>query len=191
MAFFAPCYGVIQQIVKRNGKTKCIALVHNMIPHEPSVLDKVLAPFYVKQTDGFVALSDSVVKDIASLDKQNKPKTFSPHPVYDHYGEKMTKKAACEALGLDNKKNYMLFFGLVRAYKGLDLLLDAFGKVKDELKDEEVQKLLDSGKQITDEKIEESLNYDLLSKEEQAEIDEFNRKINIEDATEVLQYGAN
>jgi glycosyltransferase involved in cell wall biosynthesis len=135
MAFFAPCYGVIQQIVKRNGKTKCIALVHNMIPHEPSVLDKVLAPFYVKQTDGFVALSDSVVKDIASLDKQNKPKTFSPHPVYDHYGEKMTKKAACDALGLDDKKNYMLFFGLVRAYKGLDLLLDAFGKVKDELKD--------------------------------------------------------
>jgi glycosyltransferase involved in cell wall biosynthesis len=95
----------------------------------------VLAPFYVKQTDGFVALSDSVVKDIASLDKQNKPKTFSPHPVYDHYGEKMTKKAACEALGLDDKKNYMLFFGLVRAYKGLDLLLDAFGRVKDELKD--------------------------------------------------------
>ena len=64
-------------------------------------------------------------------------------------------------------------------------------KVKDELKDEEVQKLLDAGKQITDEEIEESLNYDLLSKEEQAEIDEFNKKINIEDATEVLQYGSN
>jgi glycosyltransferase involved in cell wall biosynthesis len=135
MAFFAPCYGVIQNIVKRNGKTKCIGLVHNMIPHEPNILDKLLAPFYVKQNDGFVALSDSVVKDIASLDKENKPKTFSPHPVYDHYGEKMEKQAACEALGLDEKKDYMLFFGLVRAYKGLDLLLDAFGKVKDELKE--------------------------------------------------------
>jgi glycosyltransferase involved in cell wall biosynthesis len=55
--------------------------------------------------------------------------------VYDHYGEKMTKKAACDALGLDDKKNYMLFFGLVRAYKGLDWLLDAFAKVKDQLKD--------------------------------------------------------
>lgn len=64
-------------------------------------------------------------------------------------------------------------------------------KVKDELKDEEVQKLLDAGNKITDEKIEESLNYDLLSKEEQAEIDEFNKNINIEDATEVLQYGSN
>ena len=133
MAFFAPCYGVIQNIVKRNGKTKCIALVHNMIPHEPSILDKLLAPFYVKQNDGFVALSDSVVKDIALLDRENKPKTSSPHPVYDHYGEKMSKKDACEALGLETSKNYMLFFGLVRAYKGLDWLLEAFAKVKDEL----------------------------------------------------------
>ena len=133
MAFFAPCYGVIQNIVKRNGRTRCVGLVHNMIPHEPNVLDRCLAPFYVKQTDGFVALSDSVVKDIASLDKEGKPKTFSPHPVYDHYGDKMDKQAACEALGLDKEKDYMLFFGLVRAYKGLDLLLDAFGKVQDEL----------------------------------------------------------
>ena len=135
MAFFAPCYGMIQQIVRRNGKTRCIGLVHNMIPHEPSVLDKCLAPFYVKQTDGFVALSDSVVQDIASLDREQKPKTFSPHPVYDHYGKKMDRKDACVALGLDDRKRYMLFFGLVRAYKGLDLLLDAFAKVKDELKD--------------------------------------------------------
>lgn len=135
MAFFAPCYGVIQRIVKRNGKTKCIGLVHNMIPHEPNILDKLLAPYYVKQTDGFVALSESVVHDIASLDKEQKPKTFSPHPVYDHYGEKMDRKDACVALGLDEEKRYVLFFGLVRAYKGLDLLLDAFAKVKYELKD--------------------------------------------------------
>lgn len=135
MAFFAPCYGVIQKVVKRNGKTRCIALVHNMIPHEPSVLDKCFAPFYIKHTDGFVALSESVVRDIALLDKKQKPKTYSPHPVYDHYGEKMDKQEACVALGLDEGKRYMLFFGLVRAYKGLDLLLDAFGKVKDELKD--------------------------------------------------------
>lgn len=135
MAFFAPCYGVIQRIVKRNGKTKCIGLVHNMIPHEPNILDKLLAPYYVKQTDGFVALSESVVHEIASLDKEQKPKTFSPHPVYDHYGEKMDRKDACVALGLDEEKRYVLFFGLVRAYKGLDLLLDAFAKVKYELKD--------------------------------------------------------
>lgn len=133
MAFFAPCYGIIQRIAKRNGKTRCIGLVHNMIPHEPNLLDKLFAPFYVRNTDGFVALSESVVKDIDSLDKHIKPKTSYPHPIYDHYGAQMEKNVACQALNIDPEKQYMLFFGLVRAYKGLDLLLDAFGKVKDQL----------------------------------------------------------
>ena len=133
MAFFAPCYGIIERIAKRNGKTRTIALVHNMIPHEPSILDKLFAPFYVRSTDGFVALSESVVQDINHLDKNHKPKTSYPHPIYDHYGEQMSKEEACQALNLNPENQYMLFFGLVRAYKGLDLLLDAFGKVKDQL----------------------------------------------------------
>ncbi len=135
MAFFAPCYSIIERIAKRNGKTRTIALVHNMIPHEPSILDKLFAPFYVRSTDGFVALSESVVQDINRLDKNHKPKTSYPHPIYDHYGARMEKNEACQTLGIDPKKQYMLFFGLVRAYKGLDLLLDAFGKVKDQLPD--------------------------------------------------------
>ena len=133
MAFFAPCYGMIQRIVQRNGKTRCIALVHNMIPHEPSILDKLFAPFFVRHTDGFVALSESVVQDINRFDHGTKPKTSYPHPIYDHYGEQMSKEEACQALHLNPENQYMLFFGLVRAYKGLDLLLDAFGKVKDQL----------------------------------------------------------
>lgn len=133
MAFFAPCYSIIQRIAKSNGKTRCVALVHNMIPHEPSLLDKLFAPLYVRATDGFVALSDSVVQDINRLDPSHKPKTSYPHPIYDHYGEQMSKEEACLALHLQPEKQYMLFFGLVRAYKGLDLLLDAFGKVKDQL----------------------------------------------------------
>ena len=135
MAFFAPCYSIIERIAKRNGKTRTIALVHNMIPHEPSILDKLFAPFYVRSTDGFVALSESVVQDINHLDKNHKPKTSYPHPIYDHYGEQMSKEEACQALNLNPENQYMLFFGLVRAYKGLDLLLDAFGKVKDQLPD--------------------------------------------------------
>ena len=133
MAFFAPCYGMIQRIVQRNGKTRCIALVHNMIPHEPSILDKLFAPFFVRHTDGFVALSESVVQDINRFDHGTKPKTSYPHPIYDHYGDPMSKEEACHALHLKPENQYMLFFGLVRAYKGLDLLLDAFGKVKDQL----------------------------------------------------------
>lgn len=135
MSFFAPSYSTVSRLAKKNGKTKCIALVHNMIPHEPNILDKLFAPSFVRSQDAFVALSDSVVKDIDRLDKAGKPKIFYPHPIYDHYGERMAKVEACKALGLPEGKKYMLFFGLVRAYKGLDLLLDAFGLVKDKLPD--------------------------------------------------------
>ena len=142
MAFFAPAYGLISRMARRNGKTKAIALVHNMMPHEPSILDKLFAPYFVKSQDGFVALSESVVKDIEKVEAKisnlkckisNSPKVSSPHPIYDHYGERMVKAEACKALGLPENKQYMLFFGLVRAYKGLDLLLDAFGQIKDQL----------------------------------------------------------
>ena len=142
MAFFAPAYGLISRMARRNGKTKAVALVHNMMPHEPSVLDKIFAPYFVKSQDGFVALSDSVVKDIEKVEAKisnlkckisNRPKVSSPHPIYDHYGERMPKEEACRALGLPENKQYMLFFGLVRAYKGLDLLLDAFEQIKDQL----------------------------------------------------------
>ena len=133
MAFFAPLYGTICRIVKRNRHTRCIALVHNMFPHEKSALDKLFAPYFVHFQDGFVALSDAVVRDIHTL--TDAPATCSPHPIYDHYGALMSKPAACKALNLNPDKDYMLFFGLVRAYKGLDLLLDAFGQVKDQLPD--------------------------------------------------------
>lgn len=132
MSFFAPAYGLVSRIAKRNGKTRCIALVHNMIPHEPSILDKLFAPYFVSSQDGFVALSDSVVKDIEAISHQHTA-VSSPHPIYDHYGDRMTKTEACKALALPADKDYMLFFGLVRAYKGLDILLDAFALVKDQL----------------------------------------------------------
>ncbi len=135
MAFFAPAYGLISRIARRNGKTKTVALVHNMMPHEPSILDKLFAPYFVASQDGFVALSESVAEQISSLAGRSGGVAVSPHPIYDHYGERMTKTEACKALGLPDDKQYMLFFGLVRAYKGLDLLLDAFGQVKDKLPD--------------------------------------------------------
>jgi len=144
MSFFAPSYGLISRMASKNGKTKCIALVHNMIPHEPTFLDKLFAPYFVKSQDGFVALSESVVKDIENIERKitnhksqitNRPKLSSPHPIYDHYGDRMNKNDACKALSLPLDKSYMLFFGLVRAYKGLDILLDAFALVKDQLPD--------------------------------------------------------
>ena len=123
MSFFAPCYGVIARKLKN---VKRIALVHNMIPHEKSVLDSILPPFFVKSMDGFVTLSKSVLKDVQRLDKSDKPKAWTPHPIYDHYGPKEPREVALERLGLSKDYRYMLFFGLVRAYKGLDWLIQAF-----------------------------------------------------------------
>ncbi len=126
MSFFAPCFSKIAKVVKRNGYTKCIGLIHNMIPHEKSVLDRWFAPGFVKAMDGFVALSQSVMDDIATLDRQNKPRCMVHHPLYDHFGDIEDKKSAIKQLGLAENYRYFLFFGLVRAYKGLDLLIDAF-----------------------------------------------------------------
>lgn len=126
MSFFAPCFGKMAHVIKKNRHTKCIGLIHNMIPHEKSMLDKVFSPYFVKAMDGFVTLSKSVLDDVNSLDKQGKPKCYTPHPLYDHYGDIKDRTTSVKTLGLDEKCHYMLFFGLVRAYKGLDLLLDAF-----------------------------------------------------------------
>lgn len=123
MSFFAPCYSAIARRLK---KVKCIAMVHNMIPHEKSLLDRWLPPRFVKSMDGFVALSKSVLEEVAELDRGDKPKIWSPHPVYDHYGAIEPRETALQHLGLDLQYRYLLFFGLVRAYKGLDWLLEAF-----------------------------------------------------------------
>lgn len=123
MSFFAPCYNAIARKLKG---VKRIALVHNMIPHEQSLLDKILPPRFVKSMDGFVALSKSVLEDVARLDQCQKPKAWTPHPVYDHFGPIESRETALGRLGLDPQYRYLLFFGLVRAYKGLDLLIEAF-----------------------------------------------------------------
>lgn len=130
MSFMAPAFGTVCRIAARNRHTRCIALVHNMLPHDPSLLDKLFPPYYVAAQKGFVALSESVVCDIEKLDRKAAPKTFSPHPIYDHYGDRLSKNDACARLALDLSVPYMLFFGLVRAYKGLDLLLEAMGLLK-------------------------------------------------------------
>lgn len=125
MAFMAPCYGTIARYA-RAPKTKLVGLIHNMIPHEPSLLDKLFPRYFVKSMDGFVAMAASVVADINHFDKDNKPKALSPHPIYDHYGDKLNKKEAALKLGLHEQEHFILFFGFIRQYKGLDLLLEAF-----------------------------------------------------------------
>ena len=126
MSFMAPCFGTIARIVKKDRDIKCIGLIHNMIPHEPNIMDRIFPSYFVNAMDSFVALSESVVGDIAKYDRKNRPKSFSPHPIYDHYGEIINRESALSKLTLDKEKRYLLFFGFIRAYKGLDLLLEAF-----------------------------------------------------------------
>lgn len=126
MSFFAPCYGTIARQIRKNHHTKCIGLIHNMIPHEPNILDKLFPGYFVGAMDGFTALSDSVVHDIEKFDHKATPKRFSPHPIYDHYGALIPKNEAIQLLQLDPHFKYVLFFGFIRGYKGLDLLLEAF-----------------------------------------------------------------
>jgi len=129
MAFMAPCFGTIARVA-RSSKTRMVAMIHNMIPHEPTILDKLFPKYFVDSMDGFVAMAESVVVDINHFDKHSKPKVVSPHPIYDHYGALMTKKEATIKLGLHEQKDYVLFFGFIRHYKGLDLLLEAFADVR-------------------------------------------------------------
>ncbi len=125
MPFMAPCLGTICRIIRRNNHTRVISIIDNIIPHEKRPGDRMLASYFVGSVDGFVAMSRSVLKELEQFD-QHKPKLFSPHPLYDHFGDRIPKSEAISRLGLDADWHYALFFGFIRGYKGLDLLLHAF-----------------------------------------------------------------
>lgn len=121
--FMAPCLGTILSIVKRNKHTKVIAIVDNMIPHEKRLGDKLLTQYFVRAVDGFLTMSQKVQNDVKLF--TNKPTCVSPHPIYDHFGEAIPTADARKFLHLDVHDKVILFFGFVRAYKGLDLLIEA------------------------------------------------------------------
>ena len=121
--FMAPCLGTILSIVKKNKHTKVIAIVDNMIPHEKRLGDKLLTQYFVRAVDGFLTMSQKVQNDVKLF--TNKPTCVSPHPIYDHFGEAIPTADARKFLHLDVNDKVILFFGFVRAYKGLDLLIEA------------------------------------------------------------------
>jgi glycosyltransferase involved in cell wall biosynthesis len=122
--FMAPCLGSIARILRWRYKTKIIAITDNIIPHERRFFDFFLVKYFTGSVDGFVAMSKSVLNDISGFDNE-KPRIYHPHPLYDNFGEGVSKEEACRRLSLDEKTPYMLFFGFIRDYKGLDLLLGA------------------------------------------------------------------
>ena len=125
LPFMAPCLGRVARIVKRGGKTKVVSILDNIIPHEHRPGDRLFGRYFTRSVDGFVAMSDSVLEDLNQFDVF-KPRVFCRHPLYDNFGPKASRQEALQFLGLDPDQRYMLFFGLIRDYKGLDLLLKAY-----------------------------------------------------------------
>ncbi|MCQ2298600.1 MAG: glycosyltransferase [Bacteroidales bacterium] len=125
LPFMAPCLGSIERLVRKNKHTRVISILDNIIPHEHRIGDKIFSKYFVGATDGFVAMSKSVLGDLGLFDTK-KPRQFCPHPLYDHYGKILPKEEAKNIIGIDSNTRYVLFFGFIRTYKGLDLLFDAF-----------------------------------------------------------------
>ena len=124
LPFMGPSLGTIAKMLRRTG-IKVIAITDNVIPHESRIGDKQLIKYFVKRCDGFVAMSQSVLDDLNQFtDNQNK--ICSPHPIYDIFGDKISKENALSNLKLNSNEKHVLFFGFIRKYKGLDLLIEAF-----------------------------------------------------------------
>ncbi len=122
--FMGPCLGKISRIIRKKG-IKVVAIVDNIIPHEHKPGDRVLSKYFVNSVDYFVTMSKSVLTDLNTFDNK-KPKLLTVHPLYDNFGKIIPKEEALIKLNLSNEFNYILFFGFIREYKGLDLLLQAF-----------------------------------------------------------------
>jgi len=125
--FMAPCLGTVARIAKKRntGKTRVICIFDNVIPHENRIIDRFLSTYFIRSIDGAVVMSRSVLDDLKTF-RVNIPVMFSPHPLYDNYGPVISKADAMGRLNLSQDYSYLLFFGFIRAYKGLDLLLEAF-----------------------------------------------------------------
>lgn len=129
LPIMGPCLGTIARRIKRNTSIQVIAITDNVIPHEKRPGDNWFTSYFVKSCDGFIAMSKSVLNDLSRF-TNNEKKIFLPHPIYDIFGQKLEKPAAKTKLGLELNQPYLLFFGFIRKYKGLDLLLQAMGDVR-------------------------------------------------------------
>jgi D-inositol-3-phosphate glycosyltransferase len=125
MPFMAPCFGTIARITKSNGHSKVICILDNVIPHEKRPGDKILTKYFTSSIDGAIAMSQSVLDDLLQF-RTNIPVKLSPHPLFDNFGIPGTRDEALINLGLEKDFRYLLFFGFIREYKGLDLLIKAF-----------------------------------------------------------------
>jgi glycosyltransferase involved in cell wall biosynthesis len=129
LPFMGPSLGTVSRIARSNGHTRVICIFDNVIPHEKRPGDKILTRYLTGSIDGAVVMSHTVLEELGSF-REDIPVKLSPHPLFDNYGDRISKTDAASALNLDPGNSYLLFFGFIRAYKGLDLLIEAFSSEK-------------------------------------------------------------
>lgn len=130
MSYFAPSLGYVAGKLKKRG-CRVITVLDNVIPHEQKFFDRPLTRWFLNRNSGFVAMSEAVRNDLLAL-KPDAACLLKPHPLYNHFGEKANPEEARRRLGLAPDKKTLLFFGLIRDYKGLDLLIEAMNRLGDE-----------------------------------------------------------
>lgn len=133
MPFFAPAFTAVAKKIRKQSNVKIIAMCDNIIPHEKRALDQQLTKRFFNQIDSFIVLSKKVEEELISL-LPNANYIYSPHPIYSIFGDATPKENARQELQLITK-NVLMFFGLIREYKGLDVLINAMGKIKKQLDD--------------------------------------------------------
>lgn len=123
LPFMAPALGTIAKLLRRK-KIHVIAITDNVIPHEKRPGDSAFTGYFVRNCDAFVTMSKSVLNDLSKFTSSAKKK-FIPHPVYNIFGQAIPKSEARKKLSIQNDEKLILFFGFIRSYKGLDLLIEA------------------------------------------------------------------
>jgi glycosyltransferase involved in cell wall biosynthesis len=157
-----PCLGTILRRVKKNKHTKVVCIADNIFPHEKRPGDTIFTKYFLNPVDGFITMSQKVLQDLKEFAK-NKPAQFVPHPLYDNFGDIISKEEARKKLGINQDEKLVLFFGFIRKYKGLDILLNAMKILKSEYNIHNL-KLLIAGEFYEDEKNYSGLLNDPLIK---------------------------
>lgn len=124
LPFMGPSLGTVARIAKSNKVTRVVALADNIIPHEKRPGDALFTRYFCKSVNGFLVMSRSVGEDAKKFGP-GKPVKYSPHPIYDNYGKITDRQTSLSKLKLNDDFRYILFFGFIRDYKGLDILLEA------------------------------------------------------------------
>jgi glycosyltransferase involved in cell wall biosynthesis len=155
LPFMGPCLGTILRRVKKNKHTKIICIADNIFPHEKRPGDNLFTKYFLKPIDGFITMSQKVLADLNQVTK-NKPAQFVPHPLYDNFGEKISKEEARKHLQIYGEVHVLLFFGFIRKYKGLDILLRSIKILNNEFGIKNLR-LLIAGEFYDDEKNYEAL----------------------------------